>query len=128
MKRINYNVCETKLDRKVASIINQHAPDYENGVQEYINDVMYGGCVSGIVGELIYYTDTVKFFRRHRNDINDMLKQTIEDCGTSPAELFGDKWDQDDPLAMDTMNQNLLAWFAFEETAKKLADKLEIEV
>ena len=29
--------------------------------------------------------------------------------------------DSDDPLALETQNQNLLAWFAFEETAFQLA-------
>lgn len=41
----------------------------------------------------------------------------------SPEEIFGDKWDKEDPLALSTMNQNLLAWFAFEETAFELARK-----
>ena len=39
------------------------------------------------------------------------------------AELFGDKWNNDDPLALDAMNQNLLAWFGFETVASNLMDK-----
>ena len=128
MKRIPYNICETKLDRKVTSIINQHATDYEDGVAGYINDVMYGGCQSGIVGDLVYYTDTVKFYRRHRNDIAALLKEMQESTGLSIQELFSDKFDQDDPLCFDTLNQNLLAWFGFEETARILADRVGIEV
>jgi hypothetical protein len=37
--------------------------------------------------------------------------------------LFGDKWDKTDPLARDSGNQNLLAWFGFEETARMIAGK-----
>ena len=30
----------------------------------------------------------------------------------APSELFGNKWDKEDPLAQDDYNQNLLAWFS----------------
>ena len=42
--------------------------------------------------------------------------------------LFGDKWETDDPMALATFNQNLLAWFGFEETARRMADALGWEV
>ena len=39
------------------------------------------------------------------------------------AELFGERWDVDDPLATDVYNQNLLAWFGFEETLRNIGIK-----
>jgi hypothetical protein len=47
--------------------------------------------------------------------------EALDNFGGAPSELFGDKWDKNDPLALDTQNQNLLAWFGFEEMAFKLA-------
>ena len=43
----------------------------------------------------------------------------------APSDLFGDKWDKEDPLAQDICNQNLLAWFGFEETLRKIAYNFE---
>ena len=43
----------------------------------------------------------------------------------APSELFGDKWDKEDPLAQTTCNQNLLAWFGFEETLRNIGYNFE---
>ena len=119
---------ETKLERYVARWINKQAKDYDNGAEGVLKDLFYGGCQSGMVGELIYYADTVPFYKRHMSEIDALLKDTMKDTGLQPAELFGDRWDSDDPLARDTYNQTLLAWFGFEETARKLADRAGLEV
>ena len=115
---------ESPLSKHVRCWINNQVegPDYD--VQGVLKDLMYGGCQSGIVGHLIYYTDTTKFYKRHRGDISALLYET----GFNAVELFGDKWDELDPLAVDTQNQNLLAWFGFEETARQIADQIGVEV
>lgn len=117
----------TTLDRVVARIINRHADDYDDGAEGFINDVMKGGCQSGIIGDLIYYTDTLRFYKRHREDISALVKEMQESTGESIGNLLRD-FDQDDPLCLDTSNQNLLAWFGFEETARVLADRQGWEV
>ena len=43
----------------------------------------------------------------------------------SLPELFGDKWDKEDPLGNSDFNMNLLAWFGFEETLRKIGYKFE---
>ena len=84
-------------------------------------DLLEHGCQSGMVGHLIYYHDTVRFYKRHRKEIDSLLQESLESCGvSSPAELFGDKWEKEDPLAREDLNQNLLAWFGFEETVRAL--------
>jgi len=61
--------------------------------------------------------------------VQKTINQYAEDYSESGAiGLFGDKWDKSDPFADDTNNQNLLAWFGFEETARRLADKNGIEI
>lgn len=123
MKRYKLNVKGTKLEKRVARICNEHAEDYDNGVKGFYNDLQYAGCQSGMVGELIYYTDTEAFYSRYQSDIDDLLTSTLYDIGShSPKDLFGDNWDDDDPLARDMHNRNLLAWFGFEEAARRLVE------
>jgi len=113
---------ETKLQRAVRLWLNARGRDYDNGWQGAYRDLAYGGCASGMVSELIYYNDTTLFFKRHRAEINEMLKDILADTGLTADGLFGDKWDKDDPLALERFNQNLLAWFGFEEAARTIAE------
>ena len=39
--------------------------------------------------------------------------------------LFGDKYDKGDPLFLDYLNKNLLAWFGFEETSRNIYEQLK---
>ena len=77
-----------------------------------------------MIGSLIYYDDTTKFFENYKEEINDILSEHINDSGLSINELFGNKYDNDDPLNLDYSNQNLLAWFGFEETSNKLYEEI----
>jgi hypothetical protein len=36
---------------------------------------------------------------------------------------FGDKYDEEDVLGRDAYNMNLLAWFGFEETARRKTER-----
>ena len=119
----------TRLEKAVQKEINSNASDYNDGAVEYLEDLMQGGCQSGMVSGLIYYNDTVKFYKAHKAEIKSMLVDMLAETGyTDPIGLFGDKWDKTDPFADDTNNQNLLAWFGFEETARRLADRNGIEI
>ena len=91
-----------------------------------VTDVLEHGCQSGIVGSLIYYDDTTAYYETNKNAINELLYETMDECGIYDlSKLFGDKWDKEDPLAIDVLNQNLLAWFGFEETMRKVAREFE---
>jgi len=118
---------ETPLQREVKQIIlNNIEEDY---IVEFFEDLMNNGCVSGMISELIYYKDTLSFYNRHKDEINEMLSEILGACGFDcPSQLFGDKWDNNDPLALETQNQNLLAWFVFEETSRTIAENLGIEL
>jgi len=115
---------ETKLEIEVASILVQDSENHTNdSVKQTLKDLFYGGCQSGVIGEMIYYDDTVPFFERHDDEISKMLQESIESSGLSIDKLFGKSWDTSDPLARGKLNKNLLAWFGFEETARHLAEK-----
>ena len=107
---------ETRLQRFARRWINEKADDYNGDAQAVINDLMKGGCASGMVGELVYYRDTLPFYLRHRVEINTMLAETLSESGCKLKELLN-CWDESDPLALEMHNQNLLAWFGFETAA-----------
>jgi len=115
--KLTLRVIDSLLDRE------------ENEIEGYIEDLMQHGCQSGMVSELIYYHDTVKFYEEFKTEIKAMFKESLEETGfKSPKELFGDKWDDEDFFAEEDLNKNLLAWFAYEETVKNIAYQLEMDV
>ena len=119
---VTVTVAGTKLEKALQRIVNRYAANHDDGAAGFIRDLAKGGCESGLVSELTYYSDSMGFYSRHKGEINVLLASACEECGCGgPVDLFGDKWDTADPLAMETHNQNLLAWFAFEETARNLS-------
>jgi hypothetical protein len=105
----------------IVDVVKKHVKEREaEGYDTYLEHVCQYGCQSGAVSELIYYTETRKFYKEHKHEINQILSEMIEDTGLSVSELFGDNWDNSDPLARDTRNQNLLAWFGYETVAGRL--------
>ena len=88
--------------------------------------MLYHGCVSGIVSELIYYSDTLKFYKKYKDEINSLLSELMQSMGCySLIDIFGKNFDEEDPLIIDTHNQNLMAWFGFEETLRNIGNHFE---
>ena len=115
---------ETKLERHVARWLMNKGTEYDNKEECAYDDLMQGGCQSGIVGHLIYHDDTCRFFLKHRAEINALLAELLDGTGCTIPELFR-YWEKEDPLATETNNRNILAWFGFEETARKLMETEE---
>ena len=116
---------DSPLLKRVCNYVIDRWSDYDDK-KGIFTDVLHYGCQSGIVGELIYYHDTVRFYKQYRQEINSLLYDLMNGTGLySPTELFGDKWDKEDPLAQDDYNQNLLAWFGFEETLRNIGYNFE---
>lgn len=126
IKTIKASENETRLEKRVRCIMNRYARNYESGVAGFMKDLIYGGCASGLISELIYYKDTVKFYECYRKEINALVSTLIENCDLKLSELKG--WDILDPLIQNDYNKNLLAWLAFEELARLIAEKNGIEV
>jgi hypothetical protein len=105
---------------------NGYFGNFTEKLKSRINDIQYGGCSSGTVSMMIYYSDTVKFYKTYRNEIEELLKDTMQEIGYKNLnEMFGDKWDSGDMFCMEVNNRNLLAWFAYEEITNKLSYILE---
>lgn len=45
-------------------------------IQILLEDINNYGCESGIVNHLIYYTDTVAYFEKHEDEIQEMINNT----------------------------------------------------
>jgi len=71
------------------------------------SDLQNCGCACGLVGSLIYYVDTRNFYDEHYDDIEELR----EDGEASTGE----------PLKINDDLKNFFAWFAFEETAYRMA-------
>ena len=117
------NETDNRLVSRVCRYVISNWEYYENKKNIFL-DVMHGGCKSGACRDLIYYGQTKRFYDTFKFEINDLLyKAGCNDL----ADLFGSEWDIHDPLALDEDNQNLLAWFGFEETITNIALKFGIE-
>lgn len=114
------------LDKKVISILLK---EYKDSGYKSLDDFLYyvinTGLQNGIISELIYYSDTIAFYKKYKAGIKAYLNATLDYTGfESPSDLFGDKWDKRDPFADDIHNQNLLVWFAFEETTNDIYNNI----
>lgn len=84
------------------------------------------GCVSGSALPMVYYSDTIPFYERNKEEINELLKEHLQSTGENGdlSGIFGGKFDKEDPLCLEQSNQNLLAWFGFETVASQYGDEL----
>lgn len=114
------------LEKDVLEYVINRWNDYgdKSGI---FDDVLRYGCQSGCVSYLIYYSDTIAYYEKYKEEICALLYDTLVNCGLKcPFDLFGDKWDNSDPFALYTQNnKNLLAWFGFEETMRNIAYNFE---
>ena len=98
--------------------------EYFEDKKDIFLSVMNDGCKSGACRDLIYYGQTKRFYENYKHEINELIYKNNYD---NLANLFGSDWDIHDPLALEEDNQNLLAWFGFEETLTQIAYKFGIE-
>ena len=116
---------DNELTKRVCEYVIDEWNDY-NDKKHIFTDVLYHGCQSGMVGFLIWYSDTTAFYKKYIEEINTLLYNVQSLTGLySMKDLFGKKWDEEDPLAIEDYNQNLLAWFGFEETLRNIGLQFE---
>lgn len=119
----NTNRMYRRVINDIISDSTEYSGNYIERLESRCKDVSHG-CSTGIVTSLIYYSDTTAFFKRYRKEIETLLNDLCIECGCAPWELLRD-FDRDDLFCRDTHNQNLLAWFAYEEVNNSLYNVLE---
>lgn len=115
---INKTNQETPLTLHVANYWLDELPNYseqtENAaIKSWYSDLMQGGCQSGFISELIYYKDTHAFFNEYSDDIFALLDELEDSIG--------------EPIRVKDDRKNFYAWLGFEETARKIADRIGLE-
>ena len=125
------NLTKFKVNSLYQDVVNEiveDSQDYgedtpEENILTRLKDIAHG-LSSGIVGRLIYYQDTARFYDDFKIEINQLVYELLDETGLSIGELFSD-WDKSDPLVLNYQNKNLLSWFAYEEISYRLRNYLE---
>jgi hypothetical protein len=90
------------------SIIESHTTDEE--FKGWVEDVMIGGCISGIVGEFIYHSDCKQFYIQHIDELEDMKQELEEEYGP-----ISNRHKQP--------HYTFIVWLCFEEYCRDLFNK-----
>lgn len=105
------------------------------GDKSYLSDIANYGADGGFSG-FTYHSDTVAFFRKHRNEITDNLLALADDIGEDPVK-FVTSWRCVGPEFKAEAGQviygarltdehttvaNALTWYAVEEIARAMTD------
>tara|TARA_R110002124_G_scaffold144519_1_gene309607 strand:- start:339 stop:752 length:414 start_codon:yes stop_codon:yes gene_type:complete len=112
-----------------SSSIMKHKPEDENSIQGFlglgqiqerflISDIATHGCSGGVSG-LTYYTETIAFYDKHKDEIWRMLYDMSEDQGFSIPFLISD-FKGADNVDSDGTFKNLLVWWAVEQKAREI--------
>lgn len=81
-------------------------------IRDFMEDLRTYGCVSGMIGELVYYSDTKKFFIENLDEIQDYLNDLI----------------QEHVYSIDGFDYNEIVWVVFEAIANEYFYTIEDEM
>jgi len=116
-----------KKDDRLINEVSNDLDDFDTieDIKRYLEEVSTYGGQTGIISSLIYYKDTNNFYDRNEQEIEDLIQEYKEELGyKSRCEFMNSLNGQAEDLIQE---KNLLCWFAYEETAKKILNILEEE-
>jgi len=134
MNKLQNNKLKTKLEelkttskplkKYVVEYVLEEFNNYDD-IKDFFKDLSYGGCSSGMIGDLIYYKDTSDFFDNYEDEIEDLITLNMDRFGIETRPLFINSLNGSaENIAQE---KNLLSWFAFEEVARDLSEELGFE-
>ena len=97
--------------------IERYEGETDKRIKSWFEDLFRGGCASGHIGHLIYYSDTHKYYDKYYYEIEEVVREFEESTG----ERVNTKESGDD-------RKNFFAWLGFEEAARQIADEIGIEI
>lgn len=122
---------KNKLYKRVIDEILEDSKGYNGTTKERIisrcNDILYGGCVTGVVGSMVYYTDTVEFYNKYYDEIYELIEE-LEDEGLEVIECLKTNLETYQIIMNDEQAKNQIAWLAYEEITNRLLYSIESEV
>lgn len=111
---------ESDLRSEVLDILVNHIEDCESfeEVRGFMEDLRQYGCSSGMIGELLYYSDTKKFFIENMDEIQDYINTLL----------------QEHVYSINELDINEIVWVVFEAIANEFfytiddeMDNIEVE-
>lgn len=104
-------VDDYSFSEELKEIYKRHVED-RTTVDEFFNDLAYGGCRSGIVGEFVWTEEIKEFYVKHIDDLESYKRDLEEDLG--------------EPITdNDLSHSELVTWLVVEEVARRVSDELE---
>lgn len=104
----------SNLRIEVLDILVNHIEDYESfeEVKGFMEDLRQYGCSSGMIGELIYYSDTKEFFIDNLDEIQDYVNTLV----------------QEHIYSINELDINEISWVVFESIANEFFYTIEDEM
>ena len=92
-----------------------------NNLEEgQVADVILEGCQSGIVSELIYYSDSCAFYEKYKEEIWQRLSDLADDMGEPSILHLIVTFNGSKEVGSETQLHNLLAWWACEDVCREI--------
>ena len=115
------------LHERVISEIVEDSENYEgtklDRIKSRLGDVSHG-LATGVVGSLIYYSDTTKFFDEYYDDIWDVIEE-LADYGLEPMEAIKRNCSETEILMGSDNVKNWVVWMVYEEIAYQFYNDIE---
>ena len=103
----------SRVERKVINSLLATKLSTEE-LKDHIKDILQYGCISGTVNDMIYYSDTIKFFNCYRKEILAMLQDPDKNIYSEYTYLLDHK-------KYSVSEKNDLSWFAYDNTVIRIA-------
>lgn len=94
-------------------IFNEECIKNDDDLKMFFQDLSRSGCQSCMISTLIYYSDTKQFYNDFESEICDLVDDLENEFG--PIKTTGN------------LKSNFYSWLAFEETARRLANRIGLE-
>lgn len=104
----------SNLRSEVLDILVNHIEEYESfeEVRGFMEDLRQYGCSSGMIGEMIYFSDTKKFFIENIDEIQDYVNTLV----------------QEHVYSINELDINEISWIVFEAIANEFFYTIEDEM
>lgn len=104
-------VDDYSFSEELKRIYKRHVED-RTTVDDFFNDLAYGGCRSGMIGEFVYADDCKEFYVKHIDDL-EVYKRDLEEMLGEPI------------MDKDLSHPELVTWLVVEDVAHRVSDELD---